>query len=766
MDSQASTPTAAAAARVSKSAQHSAESASGSSPQRMSRKRSLSTANGDTLGSPGSDDTITHNHRRGSKGHKVSRACDHCKQRKAKCSGTIPCATCSNRGLTCLYAARYSRGRPPTPPPSRDHHPAAAPTHHVNARLDHQTEPRVTVSQPENMRLSVNRLSESVPASRASPELGMAEIEGQVFDPTSGVTFLHRAWKRLAKHDGAVPVNDSHAYASVQHQPVMLAGDRPLPQTSEEDIYRLNLPGHQDLVDLLAMYFDVCIATYHIVHRPTAQSWLETIETNVQGGQVPWQGLGRARTSIVLACLAVATAHRQKSRGLASDQVDALSLSPSDHLFCVAAQLTDAETGSPRLESAQARIIQTLYLLTTSRFNRAWYTFGNGLQIISALGLHRKSARKRQLTSSPVDYIQSQFRVRTFWTAYILDKYLGVIFGRPRHYHDDDIDQVLPDKIDDDDMTAQGPIAVGGEQAGAAAEALIFHIKIAQIISKISREVYSIKPISEEERISAAHRLSKEVHEWKESLPPYLGSIHPSMLVPSFRRKSIVLKLGYSHAIMHANRLFLLATVYPESETQIAECLGAARSVFETVDGLAAEGPIFHAFWWTQYVTFCALVISYVWDIQLKRRGVVLVGKEQAKHTRLIELARRCQTHLAKATATNSPSRRYAVILEEFRSEAMGNPPVPGGDSGQLAEVQPGQAMHSEAQVGPLQDVSYYQLPGPEGLDVPLDPSGQLGHSLLDEWHTTDWLDLDSSAFGPYMDLEPSSLHWMSDIGI
>ncbi|KAG7117878.1 Activator of stress genes protein 1 like [Verticillium longisporum] len=575
MDSQASTPTAAAAARVSKSAQRSAKSASGSSPQRMSRKRSLSTANGDTLGSSGSDDTITHNYGRGSKGHKVSRACDHCKQRKAKCSGTIPCATCSSRGLTCLYAARYSRGRPPTPPPSRDHHPTA-PVRHV----------------------------------------------------------------------------------------------------------------------------------------------------------------------------------------------DALSLSPSDHLFCVAAQLTDAETGSPRLESAQARIIQTLYLLTTSRFNRAWYTFGNGLQIISALGLHRKSARKRQLTSSPVDYIQSQFRVRTFWTAYILDKYLGVIFGRPRHYHDDDIDQVLPDKIDDDDMTAQGPIAVGGEQAGAAAEALIFHIKIAQIISKISREVYSIKPISEEERISAAHRLSQEVHEWKESLPPYLGSIHPSMLVPSFRRKSIVLKLGYSHAIMHANRLFLLATVYPESETQIAECLGAARSVFETVDGLAAEGPIFHAFWWTQYVTFCALVISYVWDIQLKRRGVVLVGKEQAKHTRLMELARRCQTHLAKATATNSPSRRYAVILEEFRSEAMGIPPVPGGDSGHLAEMQPGQAMHSEAHVGPLQDVSYYQLPGAEGLDVPLDPSGQLGYSLLDEWHTTDWLDLDSSAFGPYMDFEPSSLQWMPDIGI
>ncbi|KAM0327069.1 hypothetical protein ACHAQA_006194 [Verticillium albo-atrum] len=356
--------------------------------------------------------------------------------------------------------------------------------------------------------------------------------------------------------------------------------------------------------------------------------------------------------------------------------------------------------------------------------------------------------------------------MRTFWTAYILDKYLGVIFGRPRHYHDDDIDQDLPDKIEDDEMTVQGPITTGSEHMGSAVEALIFHIKIAQIISKISREVYSIKPISEEERINAAHRLSKEIHDWKQSLPPYLGSIRPAMLVPSFRRKSIVLRLGYNHAIMHANRLFLLATVYPESETQIAECLEAARNVFETVDFLAAEGPIFHAFWWTQYVTFCALVVSYVWDIQLKRRGVILSETDLAKHVGLMELARRCQTHLAKATATNSPSRRYAVILEEFRSEAMGLSSMPGGDSLQQADLQQGQTLQPDSQAGTLQDVSYYQMTGTEGMDVSLDPGGQFGHSLLDEWNTTDWLDLDSSAFGPYMDFETSSLQWMPDIGI
>lgn len=48
--------------------------------------------------------------------HKVSRACDFCKAKKLKCSGTIPCDVCTKKRLTCIYDASYRRGRPPTPP--------------------------------------------------------------------------------------------------------------------------------------------------------------------------------------------------------------------------------------------------------------------------------------------------------------------------------------------------------------------------------------------------------------------------------------------------------------------------------------------------------------------------------------------------------------------------------------------------------------------------------------------------------------------------
>jgi hypothetical protein len=77
--------------------------------------------------------------------------------------------------------------------------------------------------------------------------------------------------------------------------------------------------------------------------------------------------------------------------------------------------------------------------------------------------------------------------------AYILDKYLGVIFGRPRHYHDEDIDQKFPDLVNDEDMTSAGPNGTSSNDCHV--ESLVYHAKLAQIAERISREVYSIKPV-------------------------------------------------------------------------------------------------------------------------------------------------------------------------------------------------------------------------------------------------------------------------------
>jgi hypothetical protein len=60
--------------------------------------------------------------------------------------------------------------------------------------------------------------------------------------------------------------------------------------------------------------------------------------------------------------------------------------------------------------------------------------------------------------------------------VYTIDKYLAVVFGRPRLYHDDDIDQEYPDRVNDEEMTPQGPSASEPTE-DCHIDSLIFHAK-------------------------------------------------------------------------------------------------------------------------------------------------------------------------------------------------------------------------------------------------------------------------------------------------
>ncbi|SPO28728.1 uncharacterized protein UTRI_04606 [Ustilago trichophora] len=46
-----------------------------------------------------------------SKGFRVTHACEHCRQRKAKCSGQQPCQRCAKQGILCVYSKHDRKGK-------------------------------------------------------------------------------------------------------------------------------------------------------------------------------------------------------------------------------------------------------------------------------------------------------------------------------------------------------------------------------------------------------------------------------------------------------------------------------------------------------------------------------------------------------------------------------------------------------------------------------------------------------------------------------
>ena len=671
----------------------------------------------------------------------VSRACDACKQRKAKCSGTLPCFNCTKKDVQCRYESKYARGRPPTPRPTPAYadylvEGTATPAGAVNVPANNEQIPRAAADpvrqrrqhfqhrrdeeheQELEQRLEQDQLPPA--PSRASPVLEVTEIQGHYVEPTSGLAFLHRAWKRLSRQRPRAVTDGSLTDADERLQLQDQAGDKPF-EADGKGSSILPVPDLATSMELTAYYHDVCVATYRFLHRPSVEAWLRQAHQNLDSGLPIGHGMGGMKAAIVLTVLAVAIFHQGKSSsgdsssgsssGSGSSRDEVVLTRKSDRLFQAATHLTETATGYPSLDSVQAHLIQVLYLLHTSRLNRAWYVFGHVVQIISALGLHRRASRARPLTSKGVshDYIDAQCRKRAFWVAYILDAYMGIMFGRPRHYHDENIDQELPDSVNDEDMTATGPGVIRTD-CDCAMDSLIFHaryaifldywlllgifshkaelltqFRIGRIVGRISQNVYAINQDLGDSLIEIVQGIRADIDNWTASLPTILCSVNHSSLVYPFRRQATTMRLARYHAIIHLTRPFLLRQIgshraQPLAVTAaVSDCISAARDVLGIIDMLAGDGTLFYAFWWTHYVAFCSLAVVYVWEIQRNSLGRGDCVQNDTNNQRslhnstdgLFQLAEKCQSQLAKATNHNSPSRRYSIILEELRSEAL-----------------------------------------------------------------------------------------------
>ena len=215
---------------------------------------------------------------------------------------------------------------------------------------------------------------------------------------------------------------------------------------------------------------------------------------------------------------------------------------------------------------------------------------------------------------------------------------------------------------------------------------------MSRIISGICNDIYSIHPKSQEDRLSHAEQRTAELKAWKDSLPAFLEptKVDPSILVPIFQRQSTVLTLAYAHALILANRQFLLSNFIdltcPTSptdervESHIQECVEAALVAVNTVSNFVENGMLYRTFWFSQYISFCAIATLYVYAIrryqiqrataqQMDENNTIQVPKRG--YMEYFEAAEKCRVLIANKTENNSPSRRYSIILDELKQQVL-----------------------------------------------------------------------------------------------
>ncbi|RAO71943.1 uncharacterized protein BHQ10_007955 [Talaromyces amestolkiae] len=483
----------------------------------------------------------------------------------------------------------------------------------------------------------------------SSPEPEATDLEGNYLGPSSGISFLTRSWRRL-KQDNISTTPRLPENEPSKNTPVLLFGDRPF--SDKADWSTLELPPKERAIRLLDTYFDFSIVTYRFLHRGNVMALLDTIyEKNILPSNPP-PSQSAAKVGVIYMIFAVGMLGEERKIG--NDEIHPES--ESERWYAAARHMMSIETGPPALETIQVRLV-------------------------TALGLHRRRLSKTT-RGGPV-YVEQELRKRIFWSAYTLDKYLSVMFGRPRLLDDEDIDQDFPDEVNDEDMFLEKPPRIQDAMDGMMI-ASILHFRLGLLMGEISRRVYPTKAVSTVAPYEAAIELVAELQEWKQSVHPLFGSVRASSLIPPLCRQSHVLQFAYNHAMIHATRLFILNDFTDLTRrplvpldlvtTHVQNCIDAVKDVMQRVDALADQGSMLESWWFTHYICFCAILVAYIYTIQQHQSSTPdpttpSVSSMTDDVQDLFSLAERCQVHLAKATRKNCPSRRYGIILEELRLE-------------------------------------------------------------------------------------------------
>lgn len=199
----------------------------------------------------------------------------------------------------------------------------------------------------------------------------------------------------------------------------------------------------QQAVDLVHLYFDAAVISYRFLNSKLIFGWIENVVRTGSSAlsDSNWLVLGHYKSSILFMIFATAL-HYQEVSGVVAETTDGLMSKP---FLATGRQCLKRQRHHHRLETVQARLAYSIYLLANSKLEASWYVLGRTVQILTALGMHRATYEHHLSCSDEIELFR-----RCFWTSFTLDHYVSIILGRPHLIFDDLFDQLFPERIEDE----------------------------------------------------------------------------------------------------------------------------------------------------------------------------------------------------------------------------------------------------------------------------------------------------------------------------
>ncbi|CCG82725.1 putative Fungal specific transcription factor [Taphrina deformans PYCC 5710] len=579
----------------------------------------------------------------------VRKACAECKRRKIKCDGDLPCMHCQTVGVHCEYFQGKARGgarRAGHSSESVDEYgdDVLARLQAVEERLDQFAGRRLV---PENEvgtnaymmspatstmfqgsltpRLATNgqsKLNGSVhnntdDSYRPSKRLSLGSAPGQVpldapsvfYGQSSSVgnfSNMRNQLDSLVPSSGMKPMDKSSSSTPLRTRVVTL----PLPSV-ESAVKESVLPNKSETFSILHIMFDNLISMYPLLHPPTFYNRYEPLwdKNGIYRPEVASSdAFTRSEMGLLFACMAAcAKTADQNQQGYTQD-----SLNETQRWYVAAKALVFDQRLEimTDLQSIQAMVMLSLYYLQEENEDAAYKLIGFAIRAAYEMGLHLAS-RERGL---PPDQIE--FRRRTWWCLYVVDRRTSIQLGRPFGIQDCDSDVQYPTPLDDlHDFPQQLDVPIRLEQSKIPY--LMQFVGFSSICGEMYAKIYGVKcPWPPDERL--VMDLDGKLEQWRFALPAFLrfDQANIDSIPPWLAKQQLFLHLRGAHV-----RLLLLRPFVSEPEAiarshpvMAESALRLSSDIIHTISNVKRTSDLVERLWYPskQIILTCLGIIFWV----------------------------------------------------------------------------------------------------------------------------------------------------------
>ncbi|GKZ64858.1 hypothetical protein AnigIFM50267_007012 [Aspergillus niger] len=381
---------------------------------------------------------------------RVSRACENCRDQKAKCSGHRPtCQRCQESGIRCSYGDRKrEKMAKQLSDLTTQVQVYEAVLREIAPKLDSQTAQyveRILHDQRDDHEQlgglhasssssssSATKIADATLLGHPSPGSSLAALDYTNEDfnrdekiqamgfvgEHSEIAWMYRLKRLLERSNSASPREtwDRHSVSSVN----FFLDDSDIPVIDDVDpSQRPPVAVADQLVD---GYFHAVHPTFPIVGKMIFLAQYKSFYS------APHVRPGKRWLAILNLIFAVAAKHARHLYNDAGNGID-----DSLVYFSRAWKLSMSDTAlleHPNLQQVQVEGLTSFYLMSIGQVNRSWRICGISIRSAVTMGLNLRSE------SNSIVHVSKETRYRVWWSLYMLDNSLCVMTGRPPSTND------------------------------------------------------------------------------------------------------------------------------------------------------------------------------------------------------------------------------------------------------------------------------------------------------------------------------------------